>query len=115
MSGYRAKNRFTLDVKEGDAFAQDFIAPTEISLSGKSIRCQLRKNATAPAVVLELSTAAGTITKSGQTFTLIFTPAATTGKAGSYPCDIEVYTDETDVLTIAEGDITITAQITRPA
>ena len=106
--GYIVTTRFQATVDEGCVSGITFVAPDEIPLTGKKLRCTIRKNYDSPAALVTLSTDNELIQVSGQEFSLNLLPEHTAGKAGKYICDIVVYsTAGVDDVVIGKGDITI--------
>lgn len=87
-----------------------------VNLTGYTARMQVRQNASAEEVLLELSTANSkiSITPLTGTITMIFSAATTAAidwKRGKY--DLELISPDGTVTRLIEGEITVSREITR--
>lgn len=91
-------------------------AGAAVNLTGYTARMQVRQNASAEEVLLELSTTNSkiSITPLTGTITLIFSAATTAAidwKRGKY--DLEMTSADGTVTRLIEGEITVSREITR--
>ena len=87
-----------------------------INLAGYSARMQLRQSASSPNVLLELSSVLGTLVITPSTGTIVISMSATvtagfTWNRAKY--DLEVTSASGVVTRLIEGQITVSAEITR--
>lgn len=112
MPHYIPKGTYQIQLQEGDAADVRFVVPDEISMTARSAKMQIRKDAQSK-LIKELATGGSGIVKSGQTLICSFVPEDFKGKAGTYMWELEVFTVSTDVITIGRGTVVINPEITR--
>jgi hypothetical protein len=101
------------EIIKGDAFKADFkIELSEVNLTGKKIKSQVRESSDSPPV-LEFKTDDNSIVIVGQYISLIKKANEMNLMAGRYVYDLQVYTNEYDVLTLFGGEFRIKQDITQ--
>ena len=107
MSRYIVEKAYNIRVQENDACNIQFIAPVEISLTGKKAVLYVKNDCGESQYKLELSPDNGKITTAGQTIVASILPADTLGKKGTTPWLLRVYSNSTDGITIGKGQFQI--------
>ena len=107
-------------IEQGTTLAKTLIwnssTGTPVNLTGYTARMQVRQSVTSSVVLLELTSAAGTIVLTPLTWTIVLNfPAATTAaiiwRHGKY--DLELVASNGTVTRLIEGQIDISPEVTR--
>lgn len=111
---------YNFEIEQGATLLKPIVwkdsAGAAVNLTGYTARMQVRQNASAEEVLLELSTTNSkiSITPLTGTITLIFSAATTAAidwKRGKY--DLEMTSADGTVTRLIEGEITVSREITR--
>lgn len=110
MPSYKASIQHIKDARKGDYFEREFIFNT-LDLTGKSAKCQLRKEAGGE-TIFEFSTSNSRIIISGTSLKLVCPANEFDLDVETYVYDIQVYTTVADVATLIEGTFEVIDEIT---